>query len=505
MFEKQKGLAEKLQAAKDSAAEERSKLERQIRQLKTENNELREQDDDKQEELDSLERKYRRQLDEYQTRSRALEQSNNEMREELQSNNQVMVQIHEKLAGKDGEVQDLETELVQWKAQAGDLETLKVIKKELSEQVHHIKTLESTNRRQLVELKSLRDTNKSLELVEEEKRTLEGRLKMLDELRDEYSAAQLRISVLQDERNAWESYFHSEGLKFDTPESLAKALVEERVERAALLEKTGRLEPKIQEKDKVILELEGEVRLFREELEKLKETASKDNKARQRMERQRAMALKEAEFLREQLKSHSAEESIYNQGGFDEQKSQRIQELEGLLESYKAEIEELRSAASAAAASNVGNEAAVSRKRSLDDAANDERLGELTRRNRQLQDGENSITDWKAMKVANILQILCNFNGRRLCSTRRLTHCITGSPRWKTHPPESYSSKTIRLPGNRPSKSPLSTPCGRRMQPFLPRSKETLKRQRWSQGLPLRMSELRSRTWKEWSPKRRSG
>jgi mitotic spindle assembly checkpoint protein MAD1 len=383
LFEKQQELGKKLQKVKESTASQKQELERQIRRLRSGNSELRDLVGDKQEEIDTQDRQNRRQIDEYETRCRVLNQANNKLKEEIQNKNHTMEEIQAKLEGKDSEVQDLEVELLKARAQTGDQGTAKILKKELGEQVNHIKTLESTNRRQVAELKTLRESNRSLELVEEEKRALEGKLKMLDELREELSAAQLRISVLQDERNAWESYFQREGLEFGSPESLAKALIEERVEKAALLEKAGRSNPELLKKEGIIRELEGEVSSLREESQKSKESSSKDSKARQRMERQRALALKEAQFLREQLKSFSTEESLYNQGGFDEQKVARIQELEGLLEAYKAEIEELK----VATVSVVSPEVASNKKRAFDENAGDERIGELIRRNRQLQDG----------------------------------------------------------------------------------------------------------------------
>lgn len=380
LFEKQRELGGKLQKAKDSSASQKQELERQIRRLKSENNEFRELVNDKQEAMDDQDRQHRRKNDEYESRHRALVQTSNELREEVENKNRAMEKIQAKLESKDREVQGLEVELLNVKAHAGDQEIAKILKKELGEQVNHIKTLESTGRKQLAELKTLRETNRSLELVDEEKRALEGKLKMLDELREELSVSQLRVSVLEDERNTWRSYFQREGLEFDSPESLARALVEERVEKVALLEKAGRLNPELLEKEGIIRELEGELRLLKEELEKSRESSVKDSKARQRMERQRALALKEAQFLREQLKSISTEESMYNQGSYDEQKAARIQELEALLEAYKTEVEGLKAAASSA-------EVATSKKRACEENSSDERLGELIRRNRQLQNG----------------------------------------------------------------------------------------------------------------------
>jgi mitotic spindle assembly checkpoint protein MAD1 len=384
LFDERNDLSQKLQKVKDSAAKHKSELERQIRRFKAENTEVKGWVQDKQEELDTQERGFRRQREEYSGRNKMLEKENSELREEVESKERTLDEVQGKLEGKDAEVEELQMELLRVKAQTGDVDTLKVLKKELSEQVNHIKTLESTNRRQLAELKALREGHKSIDVLQEEKRALEGKVKAMDELREQLSSVQLRASILQDERNAWESYFQSEELEFDSPESLAKALIEERVEKAVLVEKAGRSNPELQQKEEQIQDMEGQIGVLKKELESLKEYATKDGKARQRMERQRSLALKEAQFLREQLKSFQTEETVFmEKGAYDEQKTQSIQELEALLEEYKAEIEKLKAEA---ASFRKENELPVSRKRAFEEN-NDERLGELTRRNRQLQEG----------------------------------------------------------------------------------------------------------------------
>jgi mitotic spindle assembly checkpoint protein MAD1 len=340
---------------------------------------------DKQEEIDTQSRQYRRKIDEIETRCKTLEKSNAELRVDVNTKNEIIDDIQVKLEKRGSEVEGLETELLRVKAQTGDLETLKVLKKELSELVNYIKTLEGTNRRQLAELKSLRETNKSLELVEEEKRALENKVNVLDDVRQDLSAALVRLSILQDERATWESYFQSEGLEFDSPASMARALVEERIEKAVLLEKAGRSNPDIIQKEEVIGELQEELQVVRRELDGCKESLSKDNKARQRLERQRGLALREAQFLREQLKSFTTEESIHMEGSYDKQKTQHVQQLEELLEAYKTEMEKLKAEMLESGIEIVPE---INKKRQLDESINDERLGELTRRNRQLQEGK---------------------------------------------------------------------------------------------------------------------
>ncbi|KAI5797685.1 spindle assembly checkpoint component Mad1 [Geopyxis carbonaria] len=153
------------------------------------------------------------------------------------------------------------------------------------------------------------------------------------------------------------------------------------MERMALLEKSGRSNPELIEKDRCIHDLEKCLKDLQKETDQLKETSTKDFKSRERLERQRTLALKEAQFLREQLKSFTMEEVINMQGTYDAQKSERIQELESLLDAYKDEVEKLK------VASAVGqNESpSPSRKRPAD-GLDDHGVGELSRRNRQLQD-----------------------------------------------------------------------------------------------------------------------
>lgn len=230
-------------------------------------------------------------------------------------------------------------------------------------------------------------------MLEEEKETLEAKVRMMDDLRRENSEKQLRISILEDERNSWSSYFQSEGLEFDSPEALARALVQERVENAALLEKAGRTNPELTEKEETIQRLESELGALKTELEQAKESTAKDSRARQRLERQRALALKEAQFLRDQLKSFSSEETMYMQGNFDEQKTKRIEELEELLETYKKQNETLEaSLAEGIKQQAIGGGEARKRSRENDDEEN-RRAGELIRRNRQLQDGRKQVID----------------------------------------------------------------------------------------------------------------
>ncbi len=277
--------------------------------MQDENQTLQEAAEEAQSDLLSIERQYKHQSNEAETRYNTLQRTADDLRHDLSEKESALDTTQQKLSQRASELGRLESEILRLKAQNGDANTLDVIKRELSEQVAHIKNLESTNRDQLFELKHLRKLHKSIAIVEEEKRLLEGKVRLMDDLRLELGEAQLQRQILEDERKSWAMYLQNEAstdgeVEFDSPEALAKAFVEERLERASLVQKLGGLEPELSEKDEVIRSLEVEKSKLHGEVEKLRTTTGTgDPRVKARLERQKALAVKEVEYLREQLVS----------------------------------------------------------------------------------------------------------------------------------------------------------------------------------------------------------
>ena len=292
-------------------------------------------------------------------------------------------------------VGELEDEVLRLKAQTGDSDTLAVIKKELSEQVAYIKKLEGTNREQFAEVKQLKKAQKNVEVVEEEKSSLEARLRLMDDLRRELSEVQLQKRILEDEKRSWTSYLDGEAadVQYDTPEELAKAFLQERLDRADLLYKLGSLQPELSSKNAEIERLTEERSKLQGDLETLRSAASitapgatgaGDAKARARLERQKNLVTKEVEYLRAQMKTFEAEEAEFNPEQKDEEQMKRVNDLEAMVEEYRIEVEKLQVDLSKVEIQPV---MASPKKRSReDDEQADERLGEMKRKMRTLQD-----------------------------------------------------------------------------------------------------------------------
>lgn len=291
---------------------------------------------------------------------------------------------------------ELENEMLRLKAQTGDAETLDVLKRDLSNQVEHIQKLEGTNLDQRIELKQLRKQQKSVEVVEEEKRVMESKLRMMSDLRRELSEAQLQRQILKDEQKSWTSYLENDNTvegdtRFETPEELAKAYIKTCAENAELVDKLGKVSPDLSAKNETIQSLESDVQRLGQEIQTLRVSEGKaagvaDPKVR--LERQRAMAVKEVEYLRAQLKTYDEEQAEFSPEKYDESKTKRVQELEEAVDQYRKEMQTLHEALNKKYDPTNSSHRTLKRPHDDDDdnGTNNERLGELTRKNRTLQD-----------------------------------------------------------------------------------------------------------------------
>ncbi|KAG9543808.1 spindle assembly checkpoint component MAD1, partial [Aureobasidium melanogenum] len=320
-----------------------------------------------------------------------------EAQRDLESKVSALQSTQQRLSQRESENGNLENEILRLKAQTGDSDTLAIIKRELSEQVAHIKRLESTNRDQSSELKQLRKTHKSVEIVQEEKRALEQKVRIMEDLRKELAEAQLQKQILEDEKRSWTSYLESEAagreeMAFESPEDMAKAFVNERLERITLMEKLGALQPELTVRDANIKTLEDEKVQLRAEIEKLKEAGTSssnavpaDAKARARLERQKNLAIKEVEYLRAQMKAFEAEENEFSPETSNQEENKRTQELETLIDQYRSEVETLSAEMKQLEGSAAVAVPTQTLKRPHPEES-DERLGELRRKTRTLQD-----------------------------------------------------------------------------------------------------------------------
>ncbi|KAJ3474595.1 hypothetical protein NLG97_g9772 [Lecanicillium saksenae] len=338
-------LRSELDTLKDGAEDSSKELERKYRAAQDQANLAQEQLQDVEIAKDDAERISKKKIEDLKTQLTALQRATEDHGHDSHAREEVIQQTQAQVAERDVRIAALEADVLRLKAQSGDAETMQAIKRELSEQVQHIRALESTNRDQLSELKHLRSVNKAVEVVEEEKRSLQRKLEAAELLEAELAETRLQRQRLEDERRSWTSYLDNStgtgSAEFDSPEAMARALVEERYTIANYVDQVGALRGEITALQNTIQTYEHEKRELLDDLENAKASANATSadKMRMRLERQKALALKEVEYLRAQLKAFDTEDQTMQPEQFDETRANRVQELEALVDNYKSELE----------------------------------------------------------------------------------------------------------------------------------------------------------------------
>lgn len=424
---KYEAMVKQLKETQDQATNHQQSLEKKVRTLQEQNQSLQEDVDEGQNELSSLDRQYKHQLQDIESKHATLQKTLSDLRRDFDAKSNVLQATQDRLSKKESEAGHLESDNLRLKAQVGDSDTLAVIKRELSDQVTHIRRLETSNREQSAELKHFRRSHKAVEIVEEEKRVLEHRLSLMEDLRKELHEAQLRRQILEDERQAWTTYLQSqiegEESEFDSPEAMARALMKERVETASLAERLGKIQPELSEKDEIIRRLEEERSNCQAEVDKLRSTNSAgDPRVKARLERQRALAVKEVEYLREQLRTFDSEEQTYTENKFDEQKTKRIQDLEALVDNYRQELQATNESVSKNEPHQQaqGNSFSLSSRKRPCDENEDDLIGQLSRKNRTLQDALSALQTTHSQLVADLSATKSQLHSLRQDSRTRI-------------------------------------------------------------------------------------
>ncbi|KAI5464978.1 spindle assembly checkpoint component Mad1 [Mariannaea sp. PMI_226] len=388
-------MRKELDDLKASVEQDKKALERKARDGEEEARLLQEQLEDLSTAKGEAARIADRKITDLEMQVTASQRSLQELEQESQQREDILHQTQAQVTAKDAQIANLEANVLRLKAQSGDAETMEIIRKELSEQVQHIRSLEATNRDQLSELKHLRALSKAVEVVEEEKRTLQRKLEAADSLEAELAEARIQRQRLEDERLAWTAYLKNASEtgddEFDSPEAMARALVQERLTTASFLDKVGTLQAEITAQQNTIQTLQDEKTSLKADVENAKASASVANtdKARLRLDRQRALAVKEVEYLRAQLKTFDTEDETLQPENYDEARVRRVQELEDLVDNYKNEVlslhSELSNAESSTASAAPQPVAGTKRSRPADENSH-EQLGQLARKNRKLQE-----------------------------------------------------------------------------------------------------------------------
>ena len=390
MTRKYESLVKEFSELQTASSNKQITTDKKLRNCLDQKQSLQEEIEEARSEVSSLDRQYQHRLQEVDKKHSTLQATLESLKLDLLTQSEALQESQNRLAQREDKIDQLESDLLSLKNLVGDARNLETIKKEFSEQAVQMRRLEKTNHDQLLELEQLRQSYKAVEIAEEEQRVLENKLGVMGGLEQEIGEIRFQRQILEDERRSWVSFLQSAGAEdeFDCPEAVARALVQERLQKASLVEQLGAVRPELLEKEEIIRGLELDRQRLQAEVEKAK-TGPFDNRAKARLERQKALAIKEIDYLREQLRIFDSEDCTeeISAGSGSAEKQKRVEGLEGLVSQYRDEVLTLSSTLSSVEAQpgNPFSQAVTSNKRPHDDPAADERVGLLVRKNRTLQ------------------------------------------------------------------------------------------------------------------------
>ncbi|KAG0236407.1 coiled-coil domain-containing protein mad1 [Actinomortierella wolfii] len=347
LYTQEKETTKKLQELEDEATRTKARFEEDL----TANDEiiksLREENMDLKERLFQLQEQSRATESELTQRVKALmsthahnEKLLAETRGNSESQSSIILEKHQQLTEALAKILDLEDQNRQLRQNMQGLEDAARIQRELKNQMTYIKQLEGQNRQLSVECKHFKQLYQNVEVLKEEKASMEQKLKMLDELGYKCAKLEVENGVYKKEKEQWTVFLRQGDMTdYNAPYEMAKTIAQLRAEKASLLLAKGETEAALKSSNRRIEQLEQQVKEIMQTVVSQEEFCRREASKALAAQRSRDLALREAQNLRDQLRTYDTEEKTFMGGNYDAQKTARIEQLEGLVEEYRNKLE----------------------------------------------------------------------------------------------------------------------------------------------------------------------
>ncbi|KAF8452245.1 spindle assembly checkpoint component Mad1 [Boletus edulis BED1] len=224
-------------------------------------------------------------------------------------------------------------------------ESWSIIRDELHRQASYLRSLETMNAKLNAELGRYKDRHANLEVLREEKRALERKVLVVDELREKVVSLEAQVDAARRERQEWANKSHEAGTPSEPSLSVVQSLSELRLTHARLLEEHGaniavlrsreaelaRVNESFLEAQRTMETSQGEVQLLNDKVV--------------RREQRAQLAEREVGFLQALVASFTAEDQASREvPTLDSGLSKHVHHLEQSLSEYKAANTQLQNA-----------------------------------------------------------------------------------------------------------------------------------------------------------------
>ncbi|KAG6336210.1 hypothetical protein ID866_2887 [Astraeus odoratus] len=362
LAEREQSEREEKERERATSAEERRRAEADLRDLREALATLRNEHLGTEEEYAALKRSHAQLSASHQSNSTTLTHRNAELEQEL-------AECKAFAAEKEATVQTLQRKLDELEA-ANDPMTKRldedqnwgVIRDELHRQAAHMRSLEATNARLNAELSRYKDRHENVEVVREEKRTLERKVAVMEELREQIVSLEAQLEAARRERQEWASRSNEPNATSKPSVSLVQSLSELRLTHARLFEEHGATVATLRSRDvelaktrESFAETQSTVTALQAEIRALQDKVTRRDQRTQ-------LAEQEVGFLQALVASYTAEENIRGTPAHDNSLAQRVQQLEQSLSEYKTLNKQLQEALDAVDADESSTDVKKTRK-----------------------------------------------------------------------------------------------------------------------------------------------
>jgi mitotic spindle assembly checkpoint protein MAD1 len=163
----------------------------------------------------------------------------------------------------------------------------------------------------------------------------------MENLRKRATELEIEIELLRKEKEAWNTFLESNEVN-QRPEEISRELHSERVAHKAAQDRVQALEGELAKLGTRVRTAEQSADTVKAEVSEKQEQLVRLERRYERLERQKNLAQREVEFLKEQLKTYDTEETVFlSNSGADAHKLVRIENLEKLVAQYKSELDRI--------------------------------------------------------------------------------------------------------------------------------------------------------------------
>ncbi|KAJ1738558.1 coiled-coil domain-containing protein mad1 [Coemansia sp. RSA 989] len=355
LVEQEDRLEEQRKAIESEQAVQRQKYERKIDKITEAAYELQERLQTAKQQLHTTRSEHAKQLLDQQERLAAAERTIAEL--QVQKNGEARVDtalqytvdsLRKDVEAKDRDIADLQQQLQRLSGSdepASPSQTRIVrLERDLQEQCNYIRAIEQQNKQLRAESRRLSELAASYEQERETRVSLEAKVQRLEAQQCGYAAMEAQIKAMEQEREQWARVFQGadpspkDETAASSPYAVAKLVASQRQTIQTLEAKVETLQAEVEAAAKQAQKAASDVDQHRQERQRLEQDLAAEKQQTFRLKNTCQHAEREAAFLRDQLHSYDSEEASLMKGNYDEQKAERIRQLEAFIDEQRSWI-----------------------------------------------------------------------------------------------------------------------------------------------------------------------